>query len=143
MLRDTMMSTMPVAMMPIEALWTDRFHRLRDVRKSPPEMTLKPIQMIARAAIIPRSRVSTSAARKSGAIRPRTPGAGADVPSMESRGGAVDASDIVRLHEWPSTEGAPCAAGGDAGRISSAQLSTVTGTRRPFPNRRPGTVPPA
>ena len=37
MLRDTMISTMPVAMMAIEALWTERFQRLRAVRKSPPD----------------------------------------------------------------------------------------------------------
>ena len=35
MLRDTMISTMPVAMTAIDELWTDRFHRLRAVRKSP------------------------------------------------------------------------------------------------------------
>src|SRR5688572_2143780 len=101
MLRDTMTSTMPVAMMPIEALCTDRFHRLRGVRKSPPEMTLKPIQMIARAAISPNRRVSTSAERRTGVTRPRTPGAGADAPSMEPRGGTDAASDIVSVHWRP------------------------------------------
>jgi len=35
MLRITMTSTMPVAMIPMPAVWTDRFHRLRGVRKAP------------------------------------------------------------------------------------------------------------
>ena len=61
MLRDTMISTMPVAMMAIEVLCTDRFHRLRAVRKSPPDRMLNPIQMTARATIIPTMRVSISA----------------------------------------------------------------------------------
>ena len=46
MLRDTMMSTMPVAMIATDALWTDRFHRFRGVRNWPPDRMLKPIQMI-------------------------------------------------------------------------------------------------
>ena len=60
MLRDTMISTMPVAMIAIEALWTDRFQRLRAVRKSPPEMTSKPTQMIAVATTMPNRRTSIS-----------------------------------------------------------------------------------
>ena len=47
MLRDTMMSTIPVAMMAIEVLWTERFHRLRAVRKSPPDRMWKAIQIAA------------------------------------------------------------------------------------------------
>ena len=61
MFRDTMISTMPVAMMAIEVLCTDRFHRLREVRKLPPDRMLKAIQMTITAVIIPNSRVSTSA----------------------------------------------------------------------------------
>ena len=60
MLRDTMISTMPVAMMAIETLCTDRFQRLRAVRKSPPDRMLKPSQMPARATTMPNMRVSTS-----------------------------------------------------------------------------------
>ena len=60
MLRDTMMSTMPVAMMAIDELWTDRFQRLRAVRKSPPDLMLKPSQMTASAATIPNMRMSIS-----------------------------------------------------------------------------------
>ena len=51
---------MPVAMMAIEALWTERFQRLRAVRKSPPDWMLKPSQMTARAATMPKSRKSIS-----------------------------------------------------------------------------------
>ncbi len=51
---------MPVAMMAIDALWTDRFHRLRAVRKSPPDKMWKPIQMMASATTMPNSRVSIS-----------------------------------------------------------------------------------
>src|SRR5215207_10870654 len=61
MLRDTMISTMPVAMMAIDVLWTDRFQRLRAVKKSPPDSTLNPIQMTAIATTIPTNRVSSSA----------------------------------------------------------------------------------
>ena len=60
MLRETMMRTMPVAMIAIAELWTDRFHRFRGVRKVPCDMMLKPTQMIARAPIMPSMRVSTS-----------------------------------------------------------------------------------
>ena len=35
MWRMTMTSTMPVAMMAIEDVWTDRFHKFRGVRNSP------------------------------------------------------------------------------------------------------------
>ena len=37
MFRDTMMSTMPVAMIAIEVLCTERFQRLREVRNAPPD----------------------------------------------------------------------------------------------------------
>lgn len=37
MLRITMTSTMPVAMIATEEVCTDRFQRLRGVRKSPPD----------------------------------------------------------------------------------------------------------
>ena len=41
MLRDTMISTMPVAMIATAAVWTDRFHRLRGDRNRPPEQMWK------------------------------------------------------------------------------------------------------
>ena len=37
MLRVMITSAMPVAMMATGAAWTDRFHKLRGVRKSPPD----------------------------------------------------------------------------------------------------------
>src|SRR5262245_19851970 len=60
MLRDTMIRTIPVAMIAIDVLWTDRFHRLRAVRKSPPDRMLKAIQMAISAITMPSSRVSSS-----------------------------------------------------------------------------------
>src|SRR5215207_1951379 len=76
MLRDTMISTMPVAMIAIDALWTDRFHRLRAVRKSPPDHTWKPTQMTASATTMPKRRTSISVdAARARALR-RTPIAG-------------------------------------------------------------------
>ena len=62
MLRDTMMSTMPVAMIATAALWTDRFHRLRGVRNRPDETMLKTTQIARVARIRPRRRVSISSA---------------------------------------------------------------------------------
>ena len=60
MLRDTMIRTMPVAMIAIDALCTDRFHRLRAVRKSPPERMWNPTQMTPRPSNMPNRRVSIS-----------------------------------------------------------------------------------
>src|SRR5688572_19260334 len=71
MLRETMISTMPVAMIATDADWTDRFQRLRGVRKRPPDSTLKPTQITTRAAIIPSSRVSSSRLWKADRTEPR------------------------------------------------------------------------
>ncbi len=60
MLRDTMISTMPVAMIAMEALCTDRFQRLRDVRKAPCDITWNPIQIRTRATTMPSNLVSIS-----------------------------------------------------------------------------------
>ena len=60
MLRETMIRTMPVAMMAMDVLWTDRFHRFRAVRKPPSERMLKAIQMTASAISMPNNRVSSS-----------------------------------------------------------------------------------
>src|SRR6266496_6546292 len=65
MLRDTMIRTMPVAMIAMDALWTDRFHKLRGVRNRPPDRTWKPSQMIANAPIMPSRRESISIDRHS------------------------------------------------------------------------------
>ena len=37
MLRETMTSTIPVAMIAIDEVWTERFHRLRGVMNVPPD----------------------------------------------------------------------------------------------------------
>src|SRR5262245_111721 len=60
MLRDTMIRTIPVAMIAIDVLWTERFHRLRAVRKSPCDKMLNAIQMTATATSMPSRRVSIS-----------------------------------------------------------------------------------
>ena len=44
----------------MEVLWTERFHRLRAVRKAPSDRTWKAIQMAARATTMPSRRVSIS-----------------------------------------------------------------------------------
>jgi hypothetical protein len=75
MLRDTMMSTMPVAMMATVAVCTERFQRLRGVRNVPPDQKWKPIQMMARAPSMPSKRVSISADRSSAPTRGRRGGA--------------------------------------------------------------------
>ena len=60
MLRVTMTSTMPVAMMATDAVCTDRFQRLRGVRNRPPDSTMwKPIQISASAPTMPSMRVSS------------------------------------------------------------------------------------
>ena len=63
MLRDTITRTIPVAMIAIDALWTDRFQRFRAVRNVPPETMLKLTQMTISAPIIPSMRVSISSER--------------------------------------------------------------------------------
>ena len=62
MLRETMTSTMPVAMMATVDVWTERFQRLRGVRNTPPDMNWNPSQTIARATIMPSMRASISVA---------------------------------------------------------------------------------
>ena len=62
MLRDTMIRTMPVAMIAMDVLWTERFHRLRAVRKSPLVRMLNAIQMAAMDTTMPSRRVSISVA---------------------------------------------------------------------------------
>ena len=51
---------MPVAMMAMEVLWTERFHKLRAVRKPPPETMWNAIQIASRATTMPKSRESIS-----------------------------------------------------------------------------------
>ncbi len=61
-LRVTITSTMPVTITATEAVCTDRFHRLRGVRNSPPEKMLNPTQMMMSAPTMPSRRVSSSVA---------------------------------------------------------------------------------
>ena len=86
MLRDTMMRTMPVAMIAVDALWTDRLNRLRGVRNKPPDMTLNPIQMIPSAPTMPRSRVSIS------------------VEFSSERNDGLDGGDCSRVTFWGTLE---------------------------------------
>ena len=70
MLRETMTSTMPVAMIATVEVCTDRFQRLRGVRNTPPDMMWKPIQTIRSAAIMPSMRASISVACMKARTRP-------------------------------------------------------------------------
>ena len=88
MLRDTMTSTMPVAMIATTEVCTDRFHRLRDVRTAPSERMFDPNQMMRSAATMPRRRVSISAARKREPIVVRVGGEAASCSALFC-GGAV------------------------------------------------------
>ena len=62
MLRVTMTSTMPVAMMATDEDCTDRFHKLRGVRNKPPDSRWKAIQISSNAPTMPSIRVSSSVA---------------------------------------------------------------------------------
>jgi hypothetical protein len=62
MLRVTMTSAMPVAIMATDDDCTDRFHKLRGVRNRPPESTWKAIQISSSAPTMPSMRVSSSVA---------------------------------------------------------------------------------
>ncbi len=94
MLRETMTSTIPVAMMATIAVWTVRNQRFRGVRKVPPVQKWKPTQMISSPMIIPNMRVSISKDLTTRRNRPRTPPA----PVAGSASSGVRApSDVVVL----------------------------------------------
>ncbi len=97
MFRDTMIRTIPVAMIPIDALWTDRFQRLRGLRKVPPETMSKAIQITASAATIPSIRVSTS----SGRSNPATGASKERSASMDERIGGAGSPAVAAS---PGTE---------------------------------------
>src|ERR1700687_1545534 len=115
MLRDTMIRTMPVAMIAIEALWTERFQRLRGERNVPPDRKLKPIQMISSAPSMPSMRVSISRTRsrsvigESAALResPSDRGAAVGCPSVDAFPGAETLIYATIRRKRP----APCAQG--------------------------------
>jgi hypothetical protein len=77
-------------------VWTERFHRLREVRKAPSERMFDPIQMMTNAATMPRRRVSISAARKREPIVVRG-GAGAATCSVSGGGGAVAPGSVEEV----------------------------------------------
>src|SRR5215204_6202624 len=133
MLRDTMISTMPVAMIAIDVLCTDRFHRFRAVRKSPPDRTLKLIQITAVARIMPTIRESISAD-----ARP------ARQPDFEAVAGTGPACVSVIVtpslhHIWTSTEVPPAFGRGALPLHGVRRQSTIRGrlpqTRRRLPGR--------
>ncbi len=82
MFRDTMIRTMPVAMMAMDVLWTERFHMFRAVRKSPPDAMLNATQMPIRATTMPNRRVSISVVASSERHDP--PGAAVGVLGLGS-----------------------------------------------------------
>ena len=73
MLRVTITSTMPVAMMATDDDCTDKFHKLRGVRNRPPESTSKTIQISSNAPIMPSMRVSSSVALRKSEIDEHAP----------------------------------------------------------------------
>ena len=62
MLRETMTSTMPVAMMATTVVWTESVTMLAGARILPPVTMPKPIRMAARATSMPKRRRSISVA---------------------------------------------------------------------------------
>ena len=111
MLRDTMIRTMPVAMIAIEALWTDRFHRFLGVMKLPPERMLKKTQITARATIMPSRRVSSSSAAS--VERKERPDSGS--PAVEG----VVVTSLIRAPLEP-----------DSGRRSALRRAEAAGAGR-------------
>ena len=135
MLRVTMTSTIPVAMIPTEAVCTDRFHRFRAVRNVPPDRMWNPTQMTASATSIPSSRVSTSVARSNEPAERISRG------SSTSLIGPLSASAIA---SHPARrDGAPRPRGHRGRGASSGSVQIVAVTRRPTPTPRslPGRPP--
>src|SRR6266508_5793726 len=113
MLRDTMIRTIPVAMTATTDVWTDRFQRLRAVRNSPPDMTLKPIQITARAAIMPSRRVSTSS--EGTAPRTRWNGSRRRCP-MDRWGRSAAEASVIVTPRWNGLLRCPAPREWDAGQ---------------------------
>ena len=65
MLRDTMIRTMPVAMIAMPEAWTERVIRLAGWMNLPPDRMWKPTRMAISAISIPNSRMSISVAPSS------------------------------------------------------------------------------
>ena len=109
MLRVTMTSAMPVAMMATGDDCTDRFHRLRGVRNNPPESTCKAIQISSSAPTMPSMRVSSSVA-----LRKRARG-GERVGMIVERGGSRPLPLIVSGNSVLMNVPSPLAGEGIAG----------------------------
>ena len=90
MLRVTMTKTMPVDITATAAVCTERFHRLRGVRNSPPERMLNTTQTRSRAPIMPSMRVSISVAERN---RVRMPAL--TLPGEEDLSGVADPLSIA------------------------------------------------
>ena len=80
-------------------LWTDRFHRLRAVRKSPPDRMWNAIQMTARATTMPSRRVSISV--DASADRHDRAGGGGVLGVADASAGV---STVVIGSPWPGLE---------------------------------------
>jgi hypothetical protein len=98
MLRDTMMSTIPVAMMATAEVCTERFHRLRGVRKVPPDQMWKLIQITSNAPSMPTNRVSISIERT---IPPNERATGGGSSGAAPRSDGVVVVSVTRLHLAP------------------------------------------
>ena len=64
MLRDTMMSTMPVAMMAVPLAWTASVSMFAGLMSLPPDRMWKPTRITIRATSMPNRRTSISVAAK-------------------------------------------------------------------------------
>ncbi len=132
MLRDTMTSTMPVAMMPTAAVCTERFHRLRGVRNVPSDQMWNPIQMTSRAASIPSRRVSISVARNS---QPSVCLCESSVTSGGASGASVTATSclrpVVNAHRAHDVRGRGACWSNDAHRAVPSRRRSPSRQRHP------------
>ena len=103
---------MPVAMIAIEALWTDRFHRFRGVMKLPLDQMWNTTQMTTRAPIMPSRRVSISSEPRSarglraGGLGAADGASGLGALWLAAPGDSVIPIPPSRAQEWE----APCVA---------------------------------
>src|SRR5262245_30420842 len=111
MFRDTMMSTMPVAITATVEVWTDRFHRFRADRNSPLVATLNTSQSTINVMIMPSRRVSISSDRTDELTDRAGPEAVAG-ESAEKDGGPCGMASLIRRSSWGgATTSAPLRCG--------------------------------
>ena len=130
MLRDTMMRTIPVAMMAMDVLWTERFHRFRAVRKAPSDRMWKAIQMAIRAITMPKSRVSISV--DVNIPRHDRPGCGVVLVTADASFGV---STVVIRSPCARTSGDACPRPNRRGHAYHSRHSAMVSCRR-APTRR-------